>query len=115
MKLHLKEIEKVSKLEPLKRYQYFIKRIADFEEFWTLVDYDGCVALSEVEENTLISFWSSEDFIKSNLFDNWKNLTAFKITLDDFEDTFAPLITDNNYLINVFPVNRKSGFVVDID
>lgn len=115
MKLNTKEIESVSKLESFKRYNYFIKRIADFEEFWTIVDKHGDVALSEIEENTLMSFWTAEDFIESNLYGSWKNCIPFKVTLDDFEDTLAPLIEDNNYLINVFPVNGKSGFVVSLD
>ncbi|WP_350284656.1 DUF2750 domain-containing protein [uncultured Croceitalea sp.] len=115
MKLNIKEIESVSKLEPFKRYNYFLKRIANFEEFWTIVDNHGDVALSEIEENTLISFWSSEEFIKSNLSGNWEKCIPFKVTFDDFEDTFAPLIAQNDYLINVFPVNRKSGFVVSLD
>ena len=36
--MSLKEIENVSKLEPFKRYQYFIKKIADFEELCYLYD-----------------------------------------------------------------------------
>ncbi|MCL6265158.1 DUF2750 domain-containing protein [Flagellimonas myxillae] len=115
MNLNSKEIESVSKLEPFKRYNYFIKKIADFEEIWTIVDKHGELALSDIEENTLISFWTAEAFIKSNLYGNWENCIPFKITLDDFEDIFAPLIVDNNYLINVFPVNGKSGFVVNLD
>ncbi|PKD18751.1 hypothetical protein APR41_17740 [Salegentibacter salinarum] len=115
MKLNTKEVENVSKLKPFKRYKYFIKKIADFEEFWTIVDEKGDLALSEIDENTLVSFWTAEDFIKSNLDSGWGNCVPFKITLDDFEDTIAPLIADNSYLINVFPVNGKSGFVVDLN
>ncbi|MCH4828206.1 MULTISPECIES: hypothetical protein [Flavobacterium] len=37
------------------------------------------------------------------------------MTLDDLEDEIFDLIASKNYLIDVFPVNGKSGFVVDLD
>ncbi|MDC6384635.1 DUF2750 domain-containing protein [Flagellimonas taeanensis] len=115
MKLNIKEIETVSNLESFARYKYFLKKIADFEEFWTIVDKNGEIALSEIEDDTLMSFWTAEDFIKSNLFGNWEKYNPFKVTLDDFEDTLIPLIENNNYLLNIFPVDGKSGFVVNLD
>lgn len=115
MKISSQEIEHVSKLEPFKRYQYFIKKIADFEELWTIIDENGDIALSDLDDKTFISFWSAEPFIRSNLDGGWKDCNPFKISLDDFEDTMVSLIADNNYLINVFPVNGKSGFVVSLN
>ena len=115
MNLSTQEIENVAKLEPLKRYEYFVKKIADFEELWTIVNKTGDIALSDVEENILISFWTAEPFIKSNLNGGWENCTPFKLSLDDLEETIIPLITKNNYLVNVFPVNGKSGFIVSLN
>lgn len=115
MKLHAKEIENVSKLKPYKRYEYFIRKIADFEELWTLVDNNEDLALSHVDEKIMISFWSTEDFITSNLDDNWKGFKPLKITLDNFEEKIIPVIEENDYLINVFPVNGRSGFVVSLN
>lgn len=89
MKLNKKEIESVSKLVPYKRYKYFIKKIADFEELWTLLDKDENIALSNIEDKTLVSFWTAKDFIESNLDDNWKGFkpplpagTAFGVVAD---------------------------------
>lgn len=115
MNLHKKEIENVSKLKPLDRYNYFIRKIADFEELWTIVDKNGDIALSKVDDNILVSIWSAKDFIKSNLDNGWKKCVPLKLNLDDFEKTIMPLIIKNNYLINVFPANGKSGFVVNIN
>lgn len=36
--MHTKEIEAVSALQPFERYKYFIKKIADSELVYTLVD-----------------------------------------------------------------------------
>jgi hypothetical protein len=111
--MNSKEIENILKLDPLKRYQYFIKKIADFEELWTIVDEDGNYALSDIDDYTLISFWSAEEFVTSNLNEGWQNCKPVKLTLDDLEDDLFEIIESENYLINIFPIDGKSGFVVN--
>ena len=115
MKINNKEIENVSKLKPFKRYQYFIKKVIDFEELWTLLDNEDNLAMSHVDEKMLVSFWTNEAFIKSNLDENWKGFKPFKLTLDYFEDKIIPIVAENNYLLNIFPVGGMSGFVVNLD
>ncbi|GAA4435175.1 hypothetical protein GCM10023091_11130 [Ravibacter arvi] len=113
--MNIKEIESVSKLAPLDRYRYFIKKVADYEELWTIVDENGDYALSDIDDGVLISFWSAKEFIYSNLDQGWANCEPLKLTLDDLEETVFDLIASESYLINVFPVNGKSGFVVNLD
>jgi hypothetical protein len=113
--MNTKEIENVSRLKPIERYKYFIKKIADSEELWTIVDINGDYALSDIDDKTFISFWSAKEFIYTNLEEGWKECTPKKLTFDDLEDEIFDTIANKNYLINVFPVNGKSGFIVDLD
>ncbi|SEW25296.1 Protein of unknown function [Chryseobacterium wanjuense] len=113
--MNSKEFENILKLEPLKRYQYFIKKIADFEELWTIIDEDGSYALSDIDNFTLISFWTAEEFVISNLNEGWENCKPIKLTLEDLQDDLFDIIASENYLINVFPINGKSGFVVSLN
>ena len=113
--MNLKEVESVSKLIPLERYRYFIKKIADYEELWTIIDENGDYALSDIDDIVLISFWSAKEYIYSNLEQGWANCKPIKLTLTDLEETIFDLIDSRNYLINVFPVNGKSGFIIDLD
>lgn len=115
MKLTKQEIDYVSKLEPFKRYEYFIRKVADFQELWTIIDNNGAIALSDIEKHRLVSFWTAEDFIQSNLTGNWKGFTPIKIDLDNLDDTIIPFIEENEYLLSIFPVNGKSGFVVNLE
>lgn len=110
-----KEKENILKLEPFKRYQYFIKKIADFEELWTIVDENEDYAISEIDDLNFISFWTTEEFIYSNLEEGWKNCKPLKLSLDDLENELFEIIAAENYLINVFPINGKSGFVVSME
>lgn len=115
MRLNEKEIESVSSLKPFDRYKYFIKRVADFEEVWTILDQDGDIALSDIDDEVLVSFWSSEEYIGSNLSQGWKDCKPLKLTLEDFEEKVLPFIHKEQSLVNVFPVGGKSGFVVSIE
>lgn len=48
MSMHPKELETTVQLSAKKRYDYFIKKIADFEEVWSLSNERGWV-MSEDE------------------------------------------------------------------
>ncbi|PLK42111.1 DUF2750 domain-containing protein [Emticicia sp. TH156] len=115
MKITQKEIESVSKLAPFDRYTYFIKRVADFEKMYTIVDKAGYLAISEIDAKLLISLWSSQEYATLNITGEWEQYVVKEITLEEFEISYIDLIVENNYLINVFPVNSKAGFVVDVN
>lgn len=115
MKLHKREIENISKLEPYERYTYFIRKVADFEELWTITDKKGDLILSIIDDNKLVSFWTNEAFITGNLKGDFEKCIPFKMSLDDFEEKIIPLILENKYLLNIFSLNGKSGFIVDIN
>ncbi|WP_196893076.1 DUF2750 domain-containing protein [Aureivirga marina] len=114
MTIHHKEIENVLKLSPFERYKYFIKKVADIEELWTIVDENNKFSIAEIDNKKLISFWSAKEYIKSNLEESWENEIPFKMNLDYFESKIIPLIEEKELLINVFSINGKSGFVVSL-
>lgn len=115
MKISQKEIESICKLAPFDRYIYFIKRVADFEIMYTLVNESRHLALSEIEGKFLLPFWSAQAFAELNIEYEWQKYTVKKVTLQEFEDDYIDLIIENKYLLNIFPINNKTGFVVDVD
>jgi hypothetical protein len=115
MKITDKEIEATSKLEPAKRYQYFIKRVADTEKMYSLVDGEGDWAIADVEDKSLFSVWSAPEFAQACALDEWKEFSVKEFTIEDFEDEIIDEIDRNGYLINVFSVKGKSGFIVDFN
>lgn len=109
-----KEIASVVKLAPFDRYKYFLKRVADTARMYTLVNGDSEYALSEVKGNYVFSLWSFREYALLSVVGEWDNYQVKEITLDEFEDEVIDLIEQNNYLINVFPVDAKAGFVVNL-
>lgn len=114
MRVNDKEVEATSKLEPIKRYQYFIKRVADSEIMYSLKDREGQWALADVEGRTVFSIWSAAEFASACAVGEWEDFSVTEISTEEFEDEIIDEIDQNNYLINVFSIKEKSGFVVDL-
>lgn len=109
------EVNSVSTMGAFDRYRYFIKKVADYDEIWILKDKLDNYALSEVEGNILLPFWSAKEFVQSCLNGEWEHYKPVKVTLDEFETNLLSLINEKKYLIDVFPVDNKAGFVVTVD
>lgn len=108
------EIENIHSLSLTDRYYYCLKRIAESGQVWTILDADGSFTLAEIEQTTVISLWSAEAFIESNLTPDWADCVPFKLSLGVMEEILIPLIRQNNYRINVFPVDSRVGYIVSL-
>ena len=115
MNLKTQEIESVIKLEPFERYKYSLKRIADNETLYTIKRDKETIAISDLDDEKLIPFWSAKQFAELNITDEWNEFYVEEISLDDFENEMVDFINENNFLMNIFPINNKTGFVVSLD
>lgn len=115
MNLKTQEIESVIKLEPFERYKYSLKRIADNETLYTIKRDNETIAISDLDDEKLIPFWSAKQFAELNITDEWNEFYVEEISLDDFENEMVDFINENNFLMNTFPINNKTGFVVSLD
>jgi hypothetical protein len=59
--------------------------------------------------------WSAKEFAKNCLVDGWENHKIISLNLDDLEEEIFDLIAKEKYLLNIFPVKEKTGFIVDLD
>ncbi|WP_282156223.1 DUF2750 domain-containing protein [Cytobacillus gottheilii] len=96
MKINEKELEAVFKLPASKRYSYFIKKICDWEEVWTLYD-DGFATISDDNGNILIPFWPNKRFAESCAKEEWSTYRAEMIGLDDFIEKWLPGMKNDAY------------------
>lgn len=110
--LNERAIENISLLEPFKRYQYFIKKVADFEEVWILVNQNNDIAFAEIESKILIPLWSGKEFASSCMEGVWNNYYPKKVDLKSFYTEVLPFVNEKDALLDVFPVKNRSGFVV---
>ena len=59
--MHPKEIENILKLTPFERYQYFIRKIADWEIAYSLIFLDGNYAISTIDDKKMFKIEIFED------------------------------------------------------
>ena len=102
-----KEIEHVLNTDIQKRYQYFIKKVADFGEIWSLKDQDGWVTLG-VEEDEFFPVWPQKEFAEICIGEEWDDCYAESIDLEDFLDDWITGLKEDNIRITVM-WNKGSG------
>lgn len=100
---------------PSDRYKHFLQTIIRNNELWTLIDNEGNFALFEANNTILFSLWPDETSIESNLTPDWTDYIPFKIDFNTLEETVLPMIRQNNYLINIYPVEGRIGHVVSLN
>lgn len=113
MKLNEQEIKSVSFLEPFKRYQYLIKRVADSEKIYMLESDEGNWASSTIGGHHLFPIWSAREYATNSAIDSWSNFKVVEEDLGNFLEITVPKIKVQGLLLNVFPVDEKTGFVVN--
>ena len=111
--MHPKAIENILNLKPFDRYQYFIRKIADWEKVYTLVFLNGNYAMSIVDDKKLFPLWSAREFAELSKTGDWQECEILELDFNELEKLFD-YIGEYNFLINVFPTDT-TGFVVTLE
>lgn len=111
--MHEKELATVSGLTPEKRYEYFIKKVADYEEVWSLYK-DGWVLSQDDFGNTLFPIWPKEEFAELCAVNEWSKSEIKAIDLYEFIENLAPSLKKDGIKFDVFS-NNESSILRDID
>jgi hypothetical protein len=103
----------VSKLPAPKRYDYFIKRVADWGKGWTLEDQRGWVAGVDDEGVIHVPLWSHPLFAEMCIKDEWSKAKVVALDLDDLLDNVLPQLERDKQRVSVMPVADRAGVSVD--
>ena len=109
------QVQEILQLRPEKRYMHSIKRICDFEEMYTLLDENDSWQLAEVDARVMFFIWPAKEYAQTFLQEQWATSKIKIITINEFYSEILTLLKEHNYLLNVFPTNNLSGFVVTVD
>lgn len=86
------------------RYIYSVKRIADWEEAWSLKLEDGFVTTSDKEGNLSMPIWPFKEYAMKCIEDEWENCQTQKIHLDTLLDELLPNLSEEGTDVVVFKV-----------
>ena len=93
------------------RYIYSVKRIADWEEAWSLKLNDGYVTTSDKEGNLSMPIWPFKEYAMKCLEDEWENCQIQKIRLDTLLDEILPNLSEEGTHVVVFKVPEDPDVV----
>jgi hypothetical protein len=105
--LREKEFENVRQLPPQERYEYFVKKVADWQEMWSLWDR-GWALLSD-DEGTLIPVWPHSRFAVAFAVGEWTNYRSRRIGLDDWLAKWLPGMEADHRNVAVFPAEGPTA------
>jgi hypothetical protein len=107
-----KEIENVAKLNPFERYRYFIKKVADWREVWSLWN-DGWVLMADPEGIEVVPVWPHAKFAELCAIAEWNEYSARPIGLEEFLNKWIPGMARDNRGIAVFPASNRETTTVN--
>jgi len=100
-----KEFENVVHLAPKERYEYFIKKVADWEEIWSLWK-DGWVLMGDKEEGEHVPVWPHPVFAEAYAHGEWLGYKPRKIELEDWLNKWIPGMEKDKRMVAVFPTTE---------
>ena len=109
--MDIKEFEVVSKLVGSKRYEYFIKKVADNEELWGLYN-DGWAMVADQNGDQMIPFWPRKEFAKACSLEQWNGYNAEPINLYEFIDGWIVDMEKDGLSAAIFYTKDDKGIVV---
>ncbi len=109
--MDIKEFEAVSKLVGSKRYEYFIKKVADNEELWGLYN-DGWAMVADEYGNQMLPFWPRKEFAEACCFEQWNGYNAEPIDLYEFIDGWLVDMEKDGLSAAIFYTKDDKGIVV---
>ena len=117
MKVSKQELEAVTALSPEKRYNYFVKRICDWEQVWTLYE-DDYIVLNEAKNGKLyILLFPCKDFAEHYATNTrgMKGVSYKSFEINEFLETIIKKLQANNVSkALVFPVANGYGLNVSM-
>ena len=109
--LNEKQYDIAANKKASERYDYFVKKVSQFEEIWSLCGDDGWVELSDSDGEICLPVWPHPDFAKAWATDDWADCSPKKISLEVWLERWTQGLEGDNTLLVVFPVGDDEGVI----
>jgi hypothetical protein len=107
------EFQRVVALPPQERYAYFVERVANTQQIWSLRTRSGWVTMGDDAAGQILPVWPHSRFAETFIGENWAEAQVTGITLRDWVDRRVPGMIKQGTRIAVFPVTTTAeGAVV---
>ena len=107
------KIENIRLLSGEDKYDYFIRKVADFEEVWSLYD-NGWALLGDGNGTELIPFWPEEAFAKLCATNQWQDYKPRSIDMDSFLTKWLPGMEQEGKNVSVFYLSKEDKGIIKV-
>jgi hypothetical protein len=97
-----------------KRYSFFIKKVADFEEAWGLWD-DGWAMLGTDENEEVFPLWPAKEYAAACATGSWANFKPRMIPFADLINDVLPKLEKEGVLPGIFPTPQRKATTPTIE
>lgn len=108
MKVNPKQLESVISLPSSKRYEHFVKTIADWQEVWGLYQ-DGWALATTDDGGAVFPLWPAKEYAELCAEGEWRGYMPRPIGLDEFIDVLLPKMKSDGVLPGVFMTPSSKG------
>jgi len=112
-RINQKEIESVLKLGAPERYDHFIKRVADWQEVWTLKSPDGFVSMGDDQGREGAPFWPHPEYATLFATESWTDCAPASISAEDFVQRWLPGMDKYGRKVIAFPTPQLKGSILE--
>jgi hypothetical protein len=109
--LSQKEMEAVSCLNAEARLNHFVKRVADWEEVWSLRNSEGWVLSQASPSQEAAPFWPHFSYAKACAKNEWAGCEPQSIKLQAFMEKWLPGLAKDKKMVAIFPTPISSGAI----
>lgn len=108
------EIERVRSLNSNKRYEYFIKKVVDWDEVWGLFN-NGWAMQSDGDGNSYFPIWPAKIYAAVNKNSEWEKYEPKSFDIDDLINGLIPKLKKENVKLSIFPVKNEIEITTSLD
>ena len=107
------EMESVLQQDSTVQFEYFIKRVADFEEIWIMSDTNGMFLLEAEKDKFVLPVWPFKEY--ADLFREEVNQECKleAVSIYDFLEEELVSLSENGYDLAIMSIPNKPSIIVN--
>jgi hypothetical protein len=112
-RVHPKELENVSRLPAEDRYGYFLQKVGDCREIWSIGEDNRWALAADDSGREAVPVWPAEAYAAACCEGAWARDKPKVIPLKTWLDKWSPGMIADRRLVAVFPTRTGKGVFVD--
>lgn len=109
-----KQLAAVFELSATKRFEHFVKVVAEREEAWGLYQ-DGWAMAAADDGVSVFPLWPHKEYAEACAIDEWAGYLPKAISLDDLMEVVLPQLKVEGTLPGILPTPASKGAMPSID